>query len=315
MSEAVEAVVQLHVEQLTLRRGWSASVVTDVGGRPPRTATEPKLPDAESWRALLETLVTDPTTMPGYAQLKYSEKGEVFRAQPTWSGGALDVVCKQGRTQGLLRRRLDAWRSSRARVGFERGLSLLRAGIATALPLAVVERKTRHRQAWLIAEFISGAVDLDQVALALLPQIEPGRRRRVKDAILREIIDLFDRMEKHGIGHRDLKASNVMLTDWDSRENPVRLWLVDMEGVRRRRASSERRRRQPLVRLAASLLGYAAVTRTDFCRFVQGYLERRGMAREKWKRHYRELADESADYVRRARRRKNNKLDGYHGCA
>lgn len=299
------------VIQLTLANGWSVSVVTSADGLGPGTVPDKPIPTADNWRSLLETLTDDPASMPGYEVLKYSKGNEVFRARLAWRSQSLEVVCKQFGGRGFWRRVFAAWRPSKERVNFDRGLTLLHAGIATALPLAVVERRRPRREAWLVTEFIPDAVDLDQVALTLLPRLKPDRRRRVKDAILKEIVDLFDRMGGHGFHHRDMKASNILLTNWDSHDEPVCTWLVDLEGFRLRGSSSRHRRRQPLVRLAASLLGYASVTRTDFWRFLQAYLGRTGVPPETWKRHFRELADQATDYVRRAKLRKTDKLDGY----
>ena len=301
------------VETLRLARGWSALVVTRVDGFTLGAASARGLPAVEDWRHVLETLTDNPAATPGYAVLKYSEGGEVFRGRIAWGGGSLDVVGKRFTMRSFGRRLLAAGQPSKGRVDFDRGLDLLHAGIATALPLAIVERGTPHREVWLITEFVPDAVDLAQVALVLLPRLESDRRRRVKNAITEAIVDLVDRMARHGFGHRDLKASNILLTHWDSRDAPVRPWLVDLEGLRPRRPWSAWRHRRPLVRLAASLLEHPAVTRTDYCRFLHGYLARAGVVREEWKPRYRVLADEAARYVRRAQRRKTGKLDGYGG--
>ena len=301
----------LRLQAIKLPGGWSGTVVTGWGRNGLRRWGLPGLPAVDDWQSRLSELVDAPSTIPGYQVLKYSNKGEVFRAQLAWNGLRLQVVCKQSRAGGAWRRSLALWRTSRERADFDRGLALVRAGIATALPLAVLEKNAFHREARLITQLISGAVDLDQVALTLLPHLTPERRREVKDAIVEALVDLFDRLERSGFHHRDLKASNILLSNWESRADSVRVWLVDLEGLRRQKAG--RRRRQPLIRLAASLLDYAAVTRTDFCRFVQRYLACTGLPGDTWKQQFRELAAEATDYVRRAQRRKTHKLDGYEG--
>ena len=302
----------LRLQAINLPEGWSGTVVTGWGRDELRRFGLHGLPTADDWQSGLHEIVHAPSTIPGYKVLKYSNKGEVFCAQLTGSGATLQVVCKHSRVDGAWRRFLALWRTSRERADFDRGLALVRAGIATALPLAVIERKAFRREARLITQLIPDAVDLDQVALTLLPQLEPERRRAVKDAIVKALVDLFDRLERNGFHHRDLKASNILLTDWDCQEDAVRVWLVDLEGLRLHGAGSGRRR-QPLIRLAASLLDYATVTRTDFCRFVQRYRARTGMPGDTWKQYFRELAAGATAYVRRAQRRKTHKLDGYEG--
>ncbi|MCK4657932.1 MAG: hypothetical protein KAV82_00280 [Phycisphaerae bacterium] len=301
--------VPVHVKSLSLADGWAALVVTGVGG----AAAAIELPAVDDWRVLLERLSDDPTALPGHAVLKWSEKGVVLRARLEWAGKSVAVVCKRSRVRGFRRRMFAAWRPCKERVNFERGLALLRAGIATAFPLAVLQRRGSCAEAWLITEFVEDVVDLDQVALVLLPQLEPSRQRAVKNAIIEALAGLCDLMHRHGFSHRDLKASNILLTNWDSRKATVRPCLVDLEGLRLRGAMSARRRRQPLIRLAASLLGYTTVTRTDFCRFLQAYLTRSGIGTERWKQHFHELAKQASNYTRRAQRRKTDKLDGYTG--
>ena len=306
--------IEPDLRTVRLANGWSASVVTGVSGAISGTAATLDLPGTEEWRSLLEGLIDDPTSLREYQVLKYSDKGKVFRARLTWSGGALDVVCKQSPARGWRRRLFAAWRPSAERVNFNRGLALLRAGIAAALPLALLERRAGlRRRAWLVTQFVPHAVDLDQVALALLPRLDPRRQRAVKDAIIAALVDVIDRLLRRGIGHRDLKASNIVLTHWDSRPEPVRAWLVDLEGLRLRGRRGVRRAHQPLIRLAASLLDYSTVTRTDFCRFVHAYLARSGRRREEWKQCYGKLADQAIAYQRGAQRRSTGKLDGYGG--
>ena len=305
--------IAVEVKRLDLADGWTATVALGAGVFASGPAAARRLPALDDWQALLERFTSDPQRVPGYEVLKYSEKGEVFRGRLTWSGGALEVVCKRFNARGWGRRLLAAWRPSKVRVNFDRGVALLGAGIATAAPLAVLERRAPRREAWLITEFVPDAVDLDQVALVLIPRLEAERRRRVKKTIITAIVDLLERMERHELGHRDLKASNILLSNWDGQKEPLRLWLVDLEGLRPGRASSARRRRQPLVRLAVSLLGYDALTRPDCCRFVQSYLARAGTNHREWKPFFRELADAAADYARRSHRRKTNKLDAFVG--
>jgi hypothetical protein len=113
--------------------------------------------------------------------------------------------------------------------------------------------------------------------------------------------------------HRDFKASNILLDKWDGVGGQANVWLVDLDGLGRRKFAYGVRRWESVVRLAASLLGYTAVTRSDYCRFLQAYLARMGSPRTDWKLHFRKLSRQARDYVQRAGRRKAHKLDGYQG--
>jgi tRNA A-37 threonylcarbamoyl transferase component Bud32 len=273
----------------------------------------PNLPTPEQWHPLLRQLVADRAALPAYTTLKYSNHAEVFRTRFESSGGSFDLIVKQTRPCGFRNRLAGAFRMSREHRSFYRALMLLEAGVNTPLPLAMLERRSPRPEAWLVTEFVPDLVDLDQVALRLLPQWDRNRAFTVKTLIVKAIVDLLERLERHGLRHRDLKASNIMLSNAEGAGDPPTIWLVDLEGLRRRRLITPLRRWQPVVRLAASLLGYATITRTDYCRFLKAYLPRQGEPTAAWKRYFGELSRQAGDYVRRARRRKRHKLDGYTG--
>ncbi len=300
--------MRVQTETVELVDGWSASVVTRIDGTFADAGALVQLPSAEQWRSLLTELVRSPADLPEYSVLKYSEGAEVFRARLKWAEGAIEVVCKHTDIDGGLRGLLGRWRVPREKRDFDRGLELMNAGIGTAQPLALLESGGRRRETRVVTAFLADAVDLDQVALTLMSRLEPGRRRAVKDELIARVADLFARLWARGYYHRDLKASNILVTDWD--ESP-RVWVVDLEGLRHRRVPDRRQQRQPLVRLAASLQGYAAVTRTDRARFLRAYLDLAQNAGVMWKEQYRELGRQATDYVRRARGRKTHKLDGF----
>ncbi len=298
---------------IELPEGWSGRVVTRRPGTVPQDGIRFNLPTIEQWLPFLNLLTSDPAALPGYTVLKYSEHGEVFRAQLTVGDGALEVICKKRHVRGFPDRLINALRASREQRSCDRALMLLEAGIRTALPLAVAERHRPRCEAWLVTEFVPGLVDLDEVVLRLLPRLEPRHRRKAKDAIVKAIVDLLEQMARHGLKHRDLKASNILLEHWDGAGRPVDVWLVDLDGLHRCKFAHRVRRWDSVMRLAASLLGYTAVTRSDYCRFLQAYLTRMGWSQADWKGHFRKLSRQARAYTQRAGRRKTHKLDGYPG--
>ena len=104
-----------------------------------------------------------------------------------------------------------------------------------------------------------------------------------------------------------------MLTNWDGHAGPVKVWLVDLDGLCRLPRFGAARRWKPLVRLAASLQGYSSITHSDYARFLKFFMKRLGIPQTEWKRHYRDLARRADAYVRRAASRKLGKLDGFTG--
>ena len=291
------------MQQLQLSGGWLVTRPVDPSGAR----------DADLWLSMLQTVVTHREALPGYTVLKYSQTVEVFRATPTIGDRSIDLIGKRSRPDGLLNRLAYRLGYTRQQRNFRQAIALLQIGINTAKPLALLEQRSSKRQAWLITEFVPDLVDLDQIALRLLPGSPPSQTRRIKNVLIDVVVGLFDALERSRLTHRDLKASNILLKHWDGDVQPVSAWLVDLDGLYQRNPWRRSTRRQPLIRLAASLLSYAAITRTDYARFLRRYLTRRECSADDWKAHYCDLARRASDYVRRSRRRKADKLDGYAG--
>ncbi|UCC30595.1 MAG: hypothetical protein JSU86_20670 [Phycisphaerales bacterium] len=304
------------IEPISLANGWSGHVLTQCHGVTPQVAAPAVLPTIEQWRPQLSLLAADPKSLPDCTALKYSTSGEVLRARLEARDSAIDVICRQSRVHGIWRRLASSFAPSRERRNFARALQVAEIGINTAIPLALIERRRPRRQAWLVTAYVPDLVDLDQVALRFLPQLGLRRGHRVKDAISEAVIEVLDRMERNNLSHRDLKASNILLKNWDGVGGSVTVWLVDLDGLCRYRYLGAGRRWRPVMRLAASLLSYTTVTRSDYCRFLKRYLAgRTGSTRGTWQQLYRKLAQQAGDYARRAMRRKGHKLNGFVGNA
>ena len=298
-------------QQVTLVDGWSGVVAVEIDPTKIGRTVALDLPSPEAWTQLLQPLLNDPTRLTGYAPIKYSDKGEVFRATLAWGDQHLDVVCKRFVTRGWRRHLPASLQPSKVRTNVDRSLLLLNSGIATAIPLATMEHKSGRRDSWLISEFVPDLVDLDQLAMVHLPQLDQGQHHAAKRAVTNATVDLIIRMEREGLHHRDFKATNVLLTGWEDGPEKVRPWLIDLEGLQTDRLRGESARWRPFVRLAASLLGYRTINRSDYVRFLQVYLERQSENPAGWKNHMRTLSKLAADYNRDAQKRKSKKYSQY----
>ncbi|MCH7849583.1 MAG: hypothetical protein IIB53_14630 [Planctomycetes bacterium] len=292
------------VEPIRLSGGWSGRVVTRIG--------EDEVLTIGRWEALLAAVVSAPEGLPGFEMLKSSKAGSVFAVVVDAPRGARRVICKCSRPRGPWRRAGAMIRASRARKNWDRGAELLAAGIATPQPLALLERKGWGGADWLITEAIEDVVDLDQVALALLPRQDDRQRAGVKARLGAEIAKLFVALDRANLHHRDLKASNILLTAWDG--STPRVWLVDLDGLTMSKRGEAGLRRQRLVRLAASLAGYSTATRTDHARVLRACHALLGAPATRWRLTWRELAPLVAEYNRKAATRKHGKLDGFSGA-
>jgi len=296
-------------DTIELDQAWSADVLVSCSGLDRDCAIGTHLPNADAWRAFLNAFLKDATLMPGYGLLKYSRAGEVCRVSFPLPSGECTVVCKRSRVLGL-RRLWSRFRPSRERRNFDRGFALLRSGIDTALPLAVIERRGPRREAWLITEFLADVVDLDQIASRFLATLEPARRRSVKNALIEAAAGTILRFRAAGWYHRDFKASNVLVESWNVAAKRPRIFIVDTDGVRSRKPLDSW---QPVVRLVASLRHHAALTRSDLARFLRGYIEQSGEPVAGWKQCFRRIDRESARYVRASLGRKSGKFDAFGG--
>jgi hypothetical protein len=192
--------------------------------------------------------------------------------------GALEVALAGKRLRVYIKRYNVSWRH---RIGSLfalsgalralRGAAILReAGIATARPIAAVERRRCGMVAssfYLSEEIAEGKVstrywcdDLASLAGA------PGRARR--RIFVHTLAELFKRLHEKNIYHNDLKDFNILVESTDDRAS--RLYLLDLEGVRRLNRISRRRRVKNLVQLNRSLGKF--FSRTDSLRFLKLYL-------------------------------------------
>lgn len=304
------------VATLALAKNWSALVPRSLEGVVALRDLENRYPTEQEWVSAFAPWISDINQLPPHEVLKAASDGDVLAAHLSLGDRTVPVVIKRRRAMGLRRKLADLCRGSREHRDFLTALSLLRAGIDTAYPIACLTRRRPTREVWLVTERLPHAVDLDQVCLTLLPRLSGAQARPVKKAITSVVVDQIVCLERGGFEHRDFKASNLMLTNWSGGGGAVRAWLVDIEGVRRiPRLRPGFGGTNPIVRLAASLAGYSAVTHADRARFLILYLERRSDSypRSQWKLWYRSTAASVAAYNRRALRRKKHKLDGYAG--
>ncbi len=292
-----------------------AAVTSEAGGE--SAVGGGALTEAES--EALWALAEGAESQPGFALLKSARDGRVFRARWLLQGQELDVVCKQVTGGGLLRRVAVRLGMAREQREFRTARALEAAGVPTAGALACLSRPGEGT-CLLVTRYLADAVDLDRLALMVLPRCGGRDGRRIKGAVIERLVELLGRLGAGGFGHRDFKASNVLVTGWDTPGDGPRVWLVDVEGVYRTRRRAAARR--ALVRLTASLLGQRTVTRTDLVRLVRRWLAALGRGGADWRGEVAALGGEGGGglagraraaqaYRRRSLGRKRGKMDGY----
>ncbi|MEK6799589.1 MAG: lipopolysaccharide kinase InaA family protein [Planctomycetota bacterium] len=226
---------------------------------------------------------------------------------------AIEVVCKRSQPKPGLERFLAALRSSRAQRNFAQSRQLLDAGVATAKPLAWITQRSGSRASWFVAEFVPGLADLDRIAMATFPRLSGHEARQVRSGLSLAVAELLLSLRRAGLHHRDMKASNVLVSEADLGASQPRCVLLDLDGLRRAGRWRRNEWRRPLVRLAASLHDYSSVKRSDYLRCLRRYASGIGLLPDKVPALFRSLADDARRYAERSRTRNHDKLDGYAG--
>ena len=206
--------------------------------------------------------------------------------------------CKETLSRSWWVRFVTSWGSFRAHNAFHQGFALLRAQVNTPQPLAVMAI-TRYGTycEYLLTDAIPAAISLQKWVSSNSPSRSvEGFRQRCE--ITRQLGLQLQRLHRSGFDHRDLKPTNILLSQVSS--NP-RVWLIDLDGVWHWPWLPSLRRVQNLARLWAGVVQTRSVSPTDALRLLFAYLtpkQRRG-----WKPLWRQIARRSATKISQQRTR------------
>jgi len=237
--------------------------------------------------------------------IKDSPSSFVLRRRISVGGHTLDVHVKRSMRKRSWKILLDCFRRARPVRAFGLGHTLLTRRVATALPLAAVQRRA--------GPFLIDSILITETILGLKMQEflnhwlsrPPRDRTALNDTqkhvlargVLRQLGRLLRRLHDSRFAHRDLKATN-MIVRWDGRGEPE-VALVDLDGLWQTRLPTARDRFQGLMRLNVSLLECPAVNRAGRLRMLLGYLRRPGCGAITFKPYWRALERWSAWKLRK----------------
>jgi len=298
---------------ISLGNGWSARAVLSskfaMGGSKAAKLTF----TPQQWREVLAD--PDALTQPdaGTDIVKQSASGIVLRRKLRVGPHELDVFIKRPLRKQKWKILLDCFRSARAVRAFVLGHELLNRRIATALPLACLER--RIGPVLLDSILITESVDAAKLKIFLntwlatppkgdLPLTVPQQRQLVQQ-VLWQMGRMLQRLHDHDYSHRDLKSNNLLVR-WSPGENPE-IVLVDLDGLKPVWYVTERRRYQGLMRLNVSLLECPVVNHAGRLRMLLGYLRRPGSGRVNFKPYWRTLEVWSAKKLKQQIRSRQSK--------
>jgi tRNA A-37 threonylcarbamoyl transferase component Bud32 len=297
--------------QLRLPGGWRGPAVLASKRQMAGSRAAGAVLEADDWRRALARPEALLEAGEGVEVVKDSASSRIVRRTLRLGGHEIDVHVKQFRRKTIWKAITNWFRASRAARAFRGGHALLARHVATALPLAALERRAGPilRDSILITETCQGTLLAPFLSAWLARPPRPGaplapvRQRQLAQEALSQLGRVLQRLHDNNFAHRDLKSSNVMI-HWSppaegERAPAPEVVLLDLDGLARKRRISTARRFQGLMRLNVSLLACPTVNHAGRLRMLLGYLRRPGCGRIDFKPYWRVLESWSRRKIRR----------------
>lgn len=276
-----------------LSDGWSA--VACASGRSSGAPTETGSDDldqsaAADWRETLQSIHESFVSNSEQRLHKYSHSGQVAELQIGWpAGNELTVICKQGSVDRLSQR-IGTWiKGPKEWREFWLGHRLRQLGLPTPLPLACMWRPAGlcHLEGRIVTEFLNGAHPLDRAVRMIDARRHRNQRSAALDTLTSRLAEILGTLGNNGLYHRDLKVSNVLVSNSKSDPQP---WLIDLDGVAMERQPQGPRFRRTLVRLTASLTQSTQMSTAQYVRALRRILAASDRSNTAWKSVWSEIA-------------------------
>ncbi len=182
--------------------------------------------------------------------------------------------------RGWVEALLSRLRDSPVRRAWEAGHALLRRGIDTPRPLLFVDTvHPRERRGYLLTEAVPNTVTAHDYFRTHWTGLDADRRSARLTRRTERLAGQLRRLHDAGFDHRDLKFPNLLVS---TAEADDRVWLLDLDHVRRWRRLPRFRAVQNLARLAVSALLVEGLPDAQRLRFLRRYLGPRFAAEWKW---------------------------------
>ncbi|OHB56444.1 MAG: hypothetical protein A2Y07_06610 [Planctomycetes bacterium GWF2_50_10] len=211
--------------------------------------------------------------------LKREGKNSVFVKERVLTG--IDVVVKTHVNSS----KFEIFKPARAFKNYRTAARLNEFGVACEYPLGgLIRRGVFFRTASVyLTQYVNDSDNLKNVLKAGLHFTFKDRR-----SMAGQMAEIFAGLHRAGYWHRDAKNTN-MLVSKDA--NGFKVQLIDLDGVHRYLPGLSRLfRYRAMVTLAASLLPFKQVTRTDYLRCFTLYCNLTGLGQNRRKDIFRELA-------------------------
>lgn len=165
---------------------------------------------------------------------------------------------------------------SKALQNLQAALLLRHYGIATALPLAVLEQRKRGRleHSYYVSEEIAESIQLRKLWEALFRKRSDAKCFRNKRGVLKRLAELIARIHGLKLYHPDLKDSNILARLSDGEREPF--VLVDLDRLREEGKLPWRKRTKNLMQICRTRY----LTDRDKLFFLKVYADRLELTRK-----------------------------------
>lgn len=193
------------------------------------------------------------------------------------------VCVKEFRWRGWLHALKGLFRPTQGERTFWNGRRLQDAGIATALPLALIRNTTLGlvKSEWVVMQVIPGALELDRY---IVKKERASWTAEQKRGLVRMLGRFIGAMHSGGIFHSDLKTCNILVGERNSpatqrvdnaHGSMARFALLDYDEVIFAHTVPESRKIKNLVQIFLSTP--TAILATDRLRFLREYGDQAGI--------------------------------------
>ena len=208
---------------------------------------------------------------PGCQIIKNQRKIKVARLTAEIAGESRSLYLKRYNAFSLRYKLVSPFVQSGAIRSLQGAAILREAAIPTAVAVAAVENRSRGAlsKSFFISEEIAGGKTADAYWRDELLDVKGRNGIALRRRFLAALGALCRSLHARQIYHNDLKDANILVVA-DHKKNTMRLFLLDLEGVRRYTQLSANRRVKNLVQLNRTLGRY--LRRPDKLFFLKCYL-------------------------------------------
>lgn len=192
------------------------------------------------------------------------------------------------------------FRQNQASRAWNCGAALLLRELPTPQPLVLIHKMRFGLPvtSYLVTERVPDALTISRYLERHLPGLEQEEQKRIVRGVIEEAAMLLRRLHERRVTHRDLKASNILVSTTDDPAHP-KLWLIDLDGVQTWQTVPDKHRLQNLTRFYVSFHRSPWISLSDRLRFLKIYLGRRFRDRPHWKSLWSKILDQAERKIRR----------------